>query len=111
MKTPLSAAQVEALIRARAHARIATVFAIIPEEMRNSSAFGEDLRCSFVSDFRSNEFDRLDQDIKDVADRETRQRLANGELVIRTVGDYCDHMVRCFATNPTEVARLLEIDQ
>jgi hypothetical protein len=109
--TARNVAEVEGLIRARAHERVASIFAVDPKTLRPSLAFGKDLKCTFVSDFRSNEFDRLDRDIKDVADRKTRQRLGEGELVIRTVGDYCDHMVACFATNPDEVARLLDLNR
>ncbi len=101
----------EERVRAQAIGRVATVFAIDPAALDPAWEFGQELTCSFVSDFRFNEFDRLDQDIKDVADRETRCRLASGELVIRTVEDYCDHMVACFATNPDEVRRVLGLDR
>lgn len=102
--------QVEAVIRDRARSRIAEVFGLALDALQLDAEFGKDLKASFVSDFRLNEFDKIDQDIKDVADRATRKRLGNGELVIRTVGDYCDHMVACYATNPREVARLLDFE-
>lgn len=103
-------AQVERNIRDRAHARVAQVFGLPPDALQQSAEFGSDLKASFVSDFMFNEFDKIDQDIKDVADRVTRKRLGNGELVIRTVADYCNHMVACYATNPREVVRLLELE-
>lgn len=62
-----------------------------------------------MSDFNSNEFDLIDDDIKGVADRELLNDMSRGELVIRSVGDYCDHMVRCSARKPKEVARLLRL--
>lgn len=111
MTTAGKAAEIESIIRARAHARVASIFKLEPQALRPSSAFGHDLHCTFVSDFRANEYDRLDQDIKDVADRETRRRLATGELVIRTVAEYCDDLVTCFATRPGEVVHLLELDK
>lgn len=102
--------QVEEIIRDRARVRIAQVFDLAPGTLRLEAEFGKDLKASFVSDFRFNEFDKIDQDIKDVADRATRKRLRNGELVIRTVAEYCDHMVACHATNPREVARVLGLE-
>jgi hypothetical protein len=75
-----------------------------------SPEFGKDLKPSFVSDFKDNELDRLDYDIKDVADRAVRKQLESGNLVIRTVADYCDHMVRCFRANPQEVSRVLSLE-
>jgi hypothetical protein len=95
----------------RAHARVAQVFGMAPDALPLGAEFGKDLKSSFVSDFRFNEFDKIDQDIKDVADRATRKRLGNGELVIRTVVDYCDYMVACYATNPRDVACLLGLDE
>ena len=103
-------AQIEQIIRDRARVRVARVFGLDPEALSLSAEFGGELKSSFVSDFRFNEFDKIDQDIKDVADRATRKRLGSGELVIRTVADYCDHMVACYAKNPKEVARLLDLE-
>lgn len=97
-------------IRNRAHARIAQVFGMAPEALSSSAEFGKDLKASFVSDFKHNEFDKIDHDIKDVADRAIRKQLESGELVIRTVADYCDHMVRCHEKNPEEVKRLLSLE-
>jgi hypothetical protein len=99
--------QAETVIRDRARARVAEVFGLALDALQMETEFGKDLKASFVSEFRFNEFDKIDQDIKDVADRATRKRLGSGELVIRTVADYCDHMVACYATNPREVARVL----
>lgn len=101
---------VENYIRRRALARIAQVFGVAVDTLPLEAEFGKDLKASLVSNFRFNEFDKIDQDIKDVADRATRKRLGNGELVIRTVADYCDHMVACHATNPLDVERLLGLD-
>jgi len=100
----------EEVIRERAHARVAQVFGLTPDALQPGAEFGKELKASFVSDFRFNEFDKIDQDIKDVADRATRKRLASGELVIRTVADYVDHMVASYATNPREVARVLGLE-
>lgn len=99
--------QMAEAIRNCARARVARFFGMAPESLSLSAQFGKDLKPSFVSEFRHNEFDKVDQDIKDVADREIRKQLESGELVIRTVADYCDHMVRCYGNNPEEVARLL----
>jgi hypothetical protein len=101
---------IEETIRDRARARVAQVFGLTPEALSLSAEFGKDLKPSFVSDFKDNELDRLDHDIKDVADRAVRKQMESGKLVIRTVGDYCDHMVHCFRVNPEEVSRLLGLE-
>lgn len=99
----------EQIIRERAFARIAEIFNIPIEQLQLNSKFGEDLKASFVSDFRANEFDIVDQDIHDAADRKITSELSSGRLTIRTVKEYCDHMVRCYATRPAEINRILRL--
>lgn len=77
--------------------------------LTEDAEFGKDLKASFVSDFRVNESEQLDRDIKDVADDRILKELRSGALVIRTIRDYCEHMVRCYRANPDEVKRLLAI--
>ena len=85
------------------------MFKMDPHELVDEADFGGALRPTFVSDFKWNEFDRLDFDIKDVADAETLRAFADGTFVIRTVRDYCDHMARCYRVNPDEVIHVLEL--
>lgn len=110
MTSAAGMAQIEQFIRDRARVRVARIFGLDLDALSLSAEFGRELKSSFVSDFRLNEFDKIDQDIKDVADRATRKRLGSGELVIRTVADYCDHMVACYAKSPEKVARLLDLE-
>ncbi|AEG01996.1 hypothetical protein [Methylomonas methanica] len=97
-------------IRQCALARIACLFDVDPATLALDSEFGIDLKASFISDFKTNEFDQLDYDIRDVADRPTLKELSSGKLVIRTVDDYCEHMVRCYYTKPAEVMHILRMD-
>ncbi|HUG76660.1 MAG TPA: hypothetical protein VML57_04155 [Burkholderiales bacterium] len=99
----------EEQVRRYAQLRIAKLFHVEPEALSLQAVFGDVLKASFVSDFKANEFEQLDRDVKDVADRQTLQELASGALVIRTVDDYCDHMVRCYRTKPEEVMRVLRM--
>ena len=94
-------------IQRRALARISRIFKVDVYELSLDTKFGKDLESSFASDFEFNELDRIDHDIRDVADRKILKRLGNGSLTINTVQDYCDHMVRCYATKPDEVAFVL----
>lgn len=89
--------------------RVAEVFAISLDDLRPELKFDEDFKCSFVSDFRRNEFDMIRGDIDDVADRKVAKELASGALVITTVGDYCRHMVRCYEVKPEDVKHVLRI--
>lgn len=99
----------EQTIRKSAFARIAQIFNISVDQLRLDFVFGEELDVTFVSDFRDNEHDQVLHDIEDVSDRNVTKELNKGLLTIRTVNDYCNHMVRCFDTMPEEVARILEI--
>jgi hypothetical protein len=94
-------------IREAAIARVATLFGVNPRILEGEMVFGSDLVASFVSDFRHNELDKVDHDIRDVADRESLAAFSSGTLVIRTVADYCEHMIKSYRTNPEEVVRLL----
>lgn len=98
-------------IRERALLRVAGVFRISVETLRPEHIFGVDLKPSFVSDFRRNELDQIDDDIHDVADRAVAKQFESGQLVIRTVRDYCDHLIRCSQTKPKEVERIFELDE
>ena len=105
----LSVENQDEAIRNGALARIAEVFNRPINELTLQSRFGEELKSSFTSNFRANEFDKIDQDIRDVADKRILKQLGQGLLIISTVGEYCDHMVRCYASNPVEVTYLLKL--
>ncbi|WP_082575415.1 hypothetical protein [Lysobacter sp. Root667] len=99
----------ESMVRERALERVRSIFAI-PGSVSLGDRFGIELVASFVSDFKENEIDKIDNDIHDVADRSVQDEFESEQLVIRTVGDYCDLMVRCSRSNPKEVAYLLGLD-
>jgi hypothetical protein len=94
-------------IREAALLRIARLFGMKPGSVLMSAQFERDFAVSFVSDFKRNEFDRLLDDIRDVADRAILRQIESGALVISTVGEYCEHMVRCYKTRPDEVVSVL----
>ena len=56
-------------LRRFARLRIARIFKVPPESLTSDSRFGEQVKASFVSDFKTNEYEQVDRDIKDVADR------------------------------------------
>ena len=101
--------EIETTIRRQALQRLASVFNVEVDALPLAARFGEDLKARPVSDFKANEFDIIDGDIKDVADKALLRAMSRGELEIRTVADYCDHMVRCYAVKPKDVARLLSL--
>ena len=94
-------------IQEKALTRLSRVFHIPISEEQMSFRFGEDLEATFVSDFKRNELDQINDDIHDVADRAMREKLDRGELTIHTVKDYSDHMIRCSTTNAAEVMCVL----
>jgi hypothetical protein len=99
----------EHIVRQHALRRLADVFQVAEASLYPDQRFGEELKAAPAADFRFNEFDMLDDDIKWVADRRLLQQMACGDLVIHTVGDYCDHMVCCSHLNTTRVAKLLKL--
>ncbi|MFA6173060.1 MAG: hypothetical protein WC334_03500 [Kiritimatiellales bacterium] len=99
----------EQVIREHALARIAEIFDIPVTQLRQDTKFGEDLKASFVSDFRFNELDKVYFDIGDVADRQITKELKRGEGTIYTIEDYCNHMVRCYETKPEDVSKILRL--
>lgn len=99
----------ENLVRKYALKRLASVFNVAVGELPPQAKFGRDLKASARSDFQRNEFDLIDEDIKDVADKDTRRRLASGAFEVTTVKDYCDHMVRSSVTNARIVAQVLNL--
>jgi hypothetical protein len=101
--------QPEDMVRRHARQRLAEVFRVPENSLTDQARFGYELTAAPPADFRLNEFDAIDADIKDVADRQILKEMAKGSLVIRTVGDYCAHMVRCSHVNPKEVARILRL--
>jgi hypothetical protein len=99
----------EELIRQHALLRLAKVFRVPIESLSLDMRFGEELKAGPVSHFKENEFDAIDNDIKDVANKQILKDFSRGSLEIRTVANYCDHMVQCYAIKPVEVARLLHL--
>ena len=101
--------EIDALICEAAMKRVSDVFKVSLGSLRPEMRFGEELKNGFVSDFKRNEFDQINDDIHDVADRKVTKELASGELIIATVDDYCRHMIRCYATKPDDVRSVLRI--
>lgn len=99
----------EQLVRQYALRRLAEVFQVTEESLSGTDRFGEELKAAPPTYFRFNEFDTLDEDIKWVADKRLLREMATGNLVIRTVEDYCDHMVHCSRLNNERVAEILKL--
>jgi hypothetical protein len=99
----------EEVVRQYALRRLATVFRVPESSLTSDMRFGHELKAAPASDFKANEFDLIDDDIKSVADRQILKEMSRGDLVIQTVGDYCIHMVRCSSLKPRDVASVLRI--
>ena len=97
-------------VRQAALRRVASVFNLSIAALTPELRFGNDLKASFVSDFKYNELDTLLHDVHDVADRQTLAAFGSGALVIRTIADYCEHMVRSYRTKPDDVIYLLRLE-
>lgn len=97
----------ESKIRNLSVERVSSIFGISVDEINLSDRFGVELKESFVSEFKENELDKINNDIHDVATNEISLDLAAGKIVIRTLKDYCDLMVKCYRDNKEEVSFLL----
>ena len=111
VKRPALVSYPEAMVRQHALQRLAEVFRVPQSSLSDETWFGQDLKAAPASPLKMNEFDVFDDDIKDVADKPMLKDMAKGLLVIRTVGDYCEHMVRCSVIKPQKVARVLSLPE
>lgn len=100
----------EDLIRKKCFIRISNIFHVSNESLKGHYVFGKDLKASFVSDFKSNELDTIFEDVFDVMDHKMYKNFISKEIVIKTVDDYCNHMIGCYINNPKEVIYILNID-
>jgi hypothetical protein len=94
-------------VRVAALSRVARLFGVEVTQISMAARFDTAFQVSFVSGFRRNEFDKLLDDIRDVADRSVLRQIESGDLEVATVGEYCEHMVRCYRTKPHDVAAVL----
>lgn len=102
----------EEVIRKFALFRIAKIFNVAVDSLRLEQKFDEDLRAATTTGlFKRNEYDQLENDIYDVANKSIYKEISSGNLTIQTVADYCDHMVRCYETNPEDVKHVLKISE
>jgi hypothetical protein len=98
-------------IRKFALLRIAKIFNVSVDSLRQENKFGEDLKASSSPGlFKRNEYDQIEDDIYDVANRQVYKEVSSGNLTIQTVGDYCDHMIRCYEIKPADVKHVLEMN-
>ena len=109
VKKPAMAAPSEDVVRRHALRHLAEVFGVPEASLPLDARLGQELKVNPASDSKGNQFDIVDGDIKDVADKQLLKEMAQGKLVIQTVGDYCEHMVRCSSINPKEVVRVLRL--
>ena len=101
----------EDLIRQHALKHLAVVLRMPESLLRYEMRFDRDITATPASVVKLNEFDAIDEEIKSVADKSLLKEMEKGAAVIQTVGDYCDHMVRCSAIKPDEVARVLRLPE
>jgi hypothetical protein len=71
-----------------ARSRVADLFSIAPEEVRDHATFGVDLRATTRSDFSLNELDRILDDIQEVR-QALPTTLGAEDREIATVDDFC----------------------
>ncbi|MBU1188530.1 MAG: hypothetical protein KKC01_05815 [Gammaproteobacteria bacterium] len=104
----------ENTIRDLALSRLSAIFNEPVAKLTRDLRFGIDLNPSFMSNIHDNELDIVDHDIhdiaEDVADPDIMKEIASGRLVIWTVGDYCELMIRCSKIDLQYVTQLLEKD-
>ncbi|WCM91432.1 hypothetical protein M5C99_13550 [Acidovorax sp. NCPPB 2350] len=97
----------EEVIHSHSLKHLAEVFGVPEASLALDARFGEELKADPASDFKANQFDIIDGDIKDVADKQLLKEMEQGKLIIRTVHDYCQYMIKCSRINPKKVALVL----
>lgn len=104
VKKPVTAPPSEEIVRRYALRHLAEVFLVAEAALSLDARFGQELKAAPVSDFKANQFDIVDGDIRDVADRRLLKEMAQGKLLIQTVGDYCEHVVRCCVSDHSKTS-------
>lgn len=100
----------EKIVREFALKRIADVFNVSVEAFSGEAVFGEQLTATRRPGlFKRNEYDSIYDDILDVCYRAKYKEISSGNLVIRSVDDYCDHMIQCYKKNSKDVIATLNI--
>ena len=94
-------------LRRAAKERIARLLKVSSDTLSLDAVFGEDIKASFVSDWKANELDIIYDDICDIADKKVWKELSSGVDAVRTVRDYCELMVRCYHVKPKRVVQVL----
>jgi hypothetical protein len=102
--------ETDEIVREFALQRIAYIFNVPVDSLNKEAVFWSDLEATHPPGlFNPNEYDKVEGDILDVCDREIYKAISSGNLTIRTVGDYCDHMIKCYKKNPKDVIATLKI--
>lgn len=97
------------VIRNLAMQRIASIFNTPASSLSKDATFGIDLKATHPPGlFSPNEYDKIEGDILDVCNRETYKAITSGNLTIRTVNDYCEHMIKCYKKKPKDVIATLK---
>lgn len=94
-------------IRKRARVRIAEMLCVPVDDLDMQMKFQDFEEIQTVSILSRNKFDRILDDIRDVADSKTLRKLEKGEHKILTIEDYLNHMVACYKENPKMVTNIL----
>ena len=96
-------------IRKLALERLAYIFSVPASMIESTWQFGEELKASFRSEWRENELDIILDDINYVANSIDKKMIKNGELTIKTVGDYLDFMTTCAVRDDKSKRKVLSV--
>ena len=96
--------------------RLADIFNTSIDFLTDDKIFGHELRISKPSFFLVTELDKIEDDILDVCDKKTLEKLQGGFMkmksgnnAVNNVGDYCELMIFCYNINPKVVRDVLNI--
>jgi len=94
-------------LRNKILSHIASVLKVPSESLNDEMRFGIDIKPSFVSDFKYNELDILIEDMRDACSGKILTEWNRGEINTETVGEYIEHIIRCYNENPKLVTKLI----
>lgn len=87
-------------LRNRILLHLSQVLEIPINEIASDMKFGVDIKSNFQSDFKYNALDILIEDARDVCSGKIAKEWNRGEIIIDTISDYIEHMIRCNRENP-----------
>ncbi|WP_341503749.1 hypothetical protein [Gallaecimonas sp. GXIMD4217] len=97
----------ESKIKQKSIERLAALLDVDASTLSEEMSLATAVKPNPVKFWKRNQFDKILDDIRDVADKESTKLLESGDFEVKTVQDYVNFMIRCYEENPKLVLLVL----